>query len=159
MDEEGPQRLRHLHRHKAQDREHGEKQEKAGPQTVKTDPLISRFCRHTDRTEKYSFGMHAEIVWTDTLTSRRRLRGRDSQRGWWGAVWLVCIQCRTVCAKADTVVSRSLFLNVELLSKFALKHWLLCFSWGSVWERNDSSASRLKTPARHREPLQLIDSP
>lgn len=52
MDEEGPQRLRHLHRHKAQDRKHGEKQQKAGPETVKTDPLISRFCRHLEIEEK-----------------------------------------------------------------------------------------------------------
>lgn len=35
MDEEGPQRLRHLQHHKAQDRKLGEKQEKAGPQSQK----------------------------------------------------------------------------------------------------------------------------
>lgn len=39
MDEEGPRRLRHLHRHKEQDRKHGEKQEKAGLQTVKKQIL------------------------------------------------------------------------------------------------------------------------
>ncbi len=113
----------------------GRNKKKQGLKLWKTDLLISRFCRHKGRTGKYSFSMRGEIVWTDTLTSRRGLRGRDSQRGWWGAVWLVCIQYVTVCGEADAVVSRSFFLSVEFLSKFALKHWLLCFSWGSAWER------------------------
>lgn len=55
MDEGGPRRLRHLHRHKAQDRKLGGEagnKKKQGAQTVKADPLISRFCRHSETEQK-----------------------------------------------------------------------------------------------------------
>lgn len=48
--------------------------------------------------------MRGEIVWTDTLTNRGGLRGRDSRRGWRGG--LLCIQY--ICAEGE-VVSRSFF--------------------------------------------------
>lgn len=70
MDEEGPQRLRHLQHHKAQDRKLGEKQEKA-------NPLISCFSRHLEVEQKNSnLVCTVKIVWTDT----DKQKGTERQR-------------------------------------------------------------------------------
>ena len=88
MDEEGPQRLRHLHHHKAPDRKQGLKQQEVRTQTVKTDPLKPGFCSHLEEEQikNDSFSMHGEIAWTDTVMNKGGVRSRQSQRGWCVAV-------------------------------------------------------------------------
>lgn len=46
MDEEGPQRLRHLHCHKDQDRNVWEETRESEASNCKADPLISHFRGH-----------------------------------------------------------------------------------------------------------------
>lgn len=123
-----PLRLRHLHHHKAQDRKLMEKQEKAGPQMVKPDPLISGFCRHLEIEQKTIhlvftvklFGLthwQTEGYWESEIA---RDSGEVQSAGF-------CIQYMIVCGKKmqkfqDLFPQRDV---LELLSKFALKHWLL----------------------------------
>ena len=75
MDEQGPQRLRHLQHHKAADRTLVEKQEQAGPQTVKTDPLISCYCRHLKIGQE-----NIHLVCTLKLFEQMNKRGREQAK-------------------------------------------------------------------------------
>lgn len=69
--------------------------------------------------------MHTEIVWADTSTHSRGLRGSDSKkhRERWCAVTLVCMQRVIVCVEADTFNNSLYSLHgcVELLLRSALK--------------------------------------
>ena len=131
MDEGGPRRMRHLHRHKAQDRklEGGGDKKKRGPQTVKADPLISRFCRHSETEQK-----NIHLVCTLKLLGQTRWQtegdwegeiarqGGEVQPGWFA------YNIRLFEWREDSFFFfffLSYCVAPELLSKFALKLWLL----------------------------------